>query len=115
MGIETKTSVHDVVTKVDKECESYLIEKISEKYPTHSVLGEESGSHESTSDYLWVIDPLDGTNNYSQGLPLFCVLLGMKYKGEPVVGVVFTPYINELFTSVKGKAALLNGKRINVA
>ena len=115
LGIETKTSVHDVVTKVDKECEDYLINKISEKYPDHSVLGEESGAHQHTSDYLWVIDPLDGTNNYSQGLPVFCVSIGIKYKNEPVVGVVFTPYLNEMFTAVKGKGAFLNNKKIAVS
>ena len=114
LGIETKTSVHDVVTKVDKECEEYLIGKINEKYPDHGILGEESGEHINSSDFQWVIDPLDGTNNYSQGLPLLCVSMGIKYKDEAVVGVEDTPYVNEMFTEIKGKGAYLNGAPMKI-
>ena len=87
---------------------------INEKYPGHGILGEESGSHDIDSDFLWVIDPLDGTNNYSQGLPIFCVSIGIKYRGEALVGVVYVPYINEMFTAVKGRGSYFNGNRINV-
>ena len=114
LGIETKSSVHDVVTRVDKACESYLIEKINSYYPDHGVLGEETGAHAVDADWVWVIDPLDGTNNYSQGLPIFCVSIGLQYKGETVVGVVFAPYIHEVFTAVKGKGAFLNGKPLQI-
>ena len=77
LELETKSTVHDVVTKVDKLSESMLIERIGKCFPNHSVLGEESGEHDAHSDYLWVVDPLDGTNNYSQGLPVFCVSIGL--------------------------------------
>ena len=80
LDIETKSTVHDVVTKVDKLSESMLIERIGTCFPDHSVLGEESGEHDAHSDYLWVVDPLDGTNNYSQGLPVFCVSIGLQYR-----------------------------------
>ena len=71
LGIETKSNVFDVVTKVDKLCEAFLLEQIGTYFPDHSILGEESGEHDAHSDYLWVVDPLDGTNNFSQGLPVF--------------------------------------------
>ncbi|MEG1616435.1 MAG: inositol monophosphatase family protein [Bacteroidales bacterium] len=114
LGIETKSSVHDVVTRVDKECEAFLIKKIAEHYPSHGVLGEESGAHDLESDWVWVIDPLDGTGNYSQGLPIYCVSIGIRYKGETQVGVVYVPYLNELFTATKEGGAHLNGSPIHV-
>ena len=115
LDIETKSTIHDVVTKVDKLSESMLLERIGKHFPDHSVLGEESGEHDLHSDYLWVVDPLDGTNNYSQGLPVYTVSIGLQYKGETVLGVVYTPYTDELYTAVRGKGAFLNGKQIHVA
>lgn len=105
IGIDTKSNVYDVVTKVDKACEDLLITMITERYPEHSIIGEETGSHMKESDWAWVVDPLDGTNSYSQGLPVFCVSIGVTYKDEPVVGVVYAPYLNELYTAVKGEGA----------
>ena len=69
----------------------------------------------SDSDYEWVIDPLDGTTNYNAGLPIFSVSIGVKYRGETIVGVVYAPYINELYHAVKGEGAYLNGKLIHVS
>ncbi|WP_018335852.1 inositol monophosphatase family protein [Butyricimonas synergistica] len=115
LDIETKSTVHDVVTKVDKLSESMLLERIGKHFPDHSVLGEESGEHDLHSDYLWVIDPLDGTNNYSQGLPVYTVSIGLQYRGETVLGVVYAPYMDELYTAIRGKGAFLNGKPIRVA
>ena len=106
IGIDTKSNVYDVVTKVDKACEDYLLSEISRLYPTHSVIGEETGQHlHADSEWAWVVDPLDGTNSYSQGLPVFCVSIGVTYKGECVVGVVYAPYLDELYTAVKGEGA----------
>lgn len=116
LEMETKSSMHDVVTEVDKACESLLIEKISQTYPTHSILGEESGlHHQGASDWEWVVDPLDGTNNYSQGLPIFCVSIGVRYKGVTQVGVVYAPKVDELFTAVRGEGAQWNGRQIHVS
>lgn len=115
LDIETKSSVHDVVTKVDKLSESMLIERIGKHFPDHSVLGEESGEHDAHSDYLWIIDPLDGTNNYSQGLPVFTISIGLQYRGETVLGVVYAPYLGELFSAIRGKGAFLDGKWIHVS
>lgn len=114
IGIDTKSNVYDVVTKVDKACEDYLLKEISRLYPTHSVIGEETGQHlHADSEWAWVVDPLDGTNSYSQGLPVFCVSIGITYKGECVVGVVYAPYLDELYTAVKGEGAWY-GKALNI-
>ena len=88
LGIQTKSNVYDVVTRADKESEAFLLDKIQKHYPGHAVLGEESGAHAGTAEYRWVIDPLDGTNNYSQGLPVFTVSIGLQYREETILGVV---------------------------
>lgn len=115
LGIQTKSNVYDVVTRADKESEAFLLDKIREQFPGHAVLGEESGRHVGTSDYCWVIDPLDGTNNYSQGLPVFTVSLGLQYREETILGVVYAPYFNELYTAIKGEGACFNGQAIHVS
>ena len=115
LGIQTKSNVYDVVTRADKESEAFLLDKIQKHYPGHAVLGEESGAHAGTAEYRWVIDPLDGTTNYSQGLPIFTVSIGLQCKGETVLGVVYAPYLNELYEACKGKGAMLNGRSIHVS
>lgn len=81
---------------------------IAERYPDHAILGEEGGCRgNAASDWRWVVDPLDGTTNYSQGLPLFTVSIALQYRGETIVGVVYAPYLNELFTATKGGGAYL--------
>lgn len=115
LNMETKTTLHDVVTEVDKACEKLLIDKISATYPSHSILGEETGAHQQSSEWQWVIDPLDGTNNYSQGLPIFCVSIGVQRAGETQVGVVYVPYLDELFVAQRGGGASWNGKAIHVS
>ncbi len=115
LGIQTKSNVYDVVTRADKESEACLIGEIQKSFPAHAILGEESGEHAGTADYRWVIDPLDGTNNYSQGLPVFTVSIGLQYQEKTILGVVYAPYMNELYTAVKGNGAFLNGKPIRVS
>ena len=116
LEMETKSSEHDVVTEVDRQCEAMLIERISQAYPHHSILAEESGMHQKQdSEWEWVIDPLDGTNNYSQGLPIFCVSIGVRHNGVTQVGVVYAPKLDELFTAVRGEGAQMNGKVIRVS
>lgn len=115
LNIETKFNLHDVVTVADKESERYLIGEIAKAYPGHAVLGEESGMHVGHSDYCWVIDPLDGTTNYSQGLPIFTVSIALQYRGETVLGVVYAPYLDELYEACRGTGAKLNGRPIRVS
>lgn len=114
LHIQAKLNQYDVVTVADKESERLIISHIHSCYPSHSILSEESGVENNSDEWQWVIDPLDGTTNYSSGLPLFSISIGIRHNGETVVGVVYAPYLNELFTAVKGIGAFLNGKAIKV-
>jgi myo-inositol-1(or 4)-monophosphatase len=105
----------NLVTEIDKKSEEIIINKIKKHYPGHDFLGEESGYAKINSDYRWIIDPLDGTTNYAHGLPIFSVTIGLEYKNEIVLGVVYNPSLDELFTAEKGKGAWLNKKRIRVS
>lgn len=105
----------NLVTEVDKACEKKIVSIISKAFPDHDFLTEEFGAHNKKSDYKWIIDPLDGTTNYAHAFPSFCVSIGLEYQGEVVLGVVFNPIHNELFTGIKGQGAWLNGKRIHVS
>lgn len=121
LGIETKSNIYDVVTRADKESEAHIVGAILDRYPDHEILGEEGGAMGTAgSDYRWVIDPLDGTTNFSQGLPLFSVSIALQYRGETVVGVVYAPYLGELFWATKGGGAYMEcreakAKRIRVS
>ncbi len=105
----------NLVTEFDKKAEALIIAKIHERFPSHDILAEESGSHDIQSDYRWVIDPLDGTTNYAHSLPLFSVSIAVEYKGEIVAGVVYDPSADELFTAEKGTGAFCNGTRLHVS
>lgn len=115
LDIHAKFNDSDIVTAADKAAERVIIDHIRASYPDHAILSEESGDDGRQSDFRWVIDPLDGTTNFSEGLPLFSVSIGLEYKGTTVVGVVFAPYLNELFHAVKGVGAFLNGVPIGVS
>lgn len=105
----------NLVTEIDKQSEALIIKKIKQHYPSHDILAEESGAHDSKSEYRWVIDPLDGTTNFTHGLPIFCVSIGVEYKGVLIAGAIYDPSADELFTAEKGGGAYLNGKRIHVS
>lgn len=108
LGIETKSNISDVVTPADKESEELIAKTIFEKYPDHKILGEEGGYRgNEASDFLWVVDPLDGTTNFSQGLPIFSISIALQFKGETIVGVVYAPYLDELFVATKGGGSYL--------
>lgn len=112
LEIHTKLNESDVVTVADKESEAVIISHIHAMYPDHNILSEESAPENHESDYQWVIDPLDGTTNFSSGLPQFCVSIGLRYKGKTIIGVVYAPYLDELYTAVAREGTYLNGKRI---
>lgn len=108
LGVETKSNLYDVVTRVDKECEALIARCIAERFPEHALLGEEGGQRgAAASEWLWVVDPLDGTTNYSQGLPVFTVSIALQHRGETVVGVVYAPWLDELYTAARGGGAWL--------
>lgn len=114
LGISSKSTASDLVTRVDKECEAAIREAILTAFPNHAILGEEGGNI-GDSEYQWIVDPLDGTVNYAHGFPFFCVSIGLEVRGERVVGVVFDPNRFELFHAVKGSGAFLNGATISVS
>jgi myo-inositol-1(or 4)-monophosphatase len=105
----------NLVTEIDKNAELMIIGKIRKHFPNHDFLGEESGAAEIKSEYRWIIDPLDGTVNYTHGLPIYSVSIGLEHEGKIVLGVVYDPSLDELFTVEKGKGAWLNKKRIGVS
>lgn len=112
LDIVEKQNAFDVVTAADKASERIVVDAINRLYPGHSILSEESGVHDGDSEWQWVIDPLDGTTNYSNGLPIFNVSIGVKYRGETVVGVVYAAALGEMFHALKGGGAYLNGRPI---
>lgn len=113
LDIHSKYNDADIVTIADRASEELIIGNINRHYPTHAILSEESGEKAGTGTYRWVIDPLDGTTNFSSGLPGFAVSIGIEYGGETIIGVVYAPYLGELFHAVKGEGAFLNGNPIH--
>jgi myo-inositol-1(or 4)-monophosphatase len=105
----------NLVTQIDKKAEGIIISMIRSKYPDHDFLAEESGSHNKKSEYRWVIDPLDGTLNFTHGVPIFSVSIAIEERGTVIAGVVYDPSSGELFTAEKGKGAFLNKKPIRVS
>src|SRR5260221_7822822 len=106
---------NDFVSEVDEAAEEAIIKILRETYPSHGILAEESGSHGTDAEYVWVIDPLDGTTNFLHGFPQYCVSIGLLHKGKPEHAVVYDPNRNELFTASKGAGAFLNDRRIRVS
>jgi len=105
----------DLVTEADVASEALVIAGIKERFPDHGILAEEKGIEQGESEYLWIIDPLDGTTNYAHGFPVYGVSIALEYRGEITVGVVYEPNLDELFTAEKGKGAFLNGAPIRVS
>ncbi len=111
----SKKKTYDLVTKADIDAENRIISIIKDKFPEHSILTEESGEERNRSDYFWIIDPLDGTNNFYHKFPMFCVSIALYKKGKPLIGVVFDPIKKELFCAEKNRGAFLNDKQIKVS
>ncbi len=104
----------DFVTKVDLEAEAAIIESIRERYPDHAFLAEESGQ-QGDGEYVWVIDPLDGTTNFIHGFPVFAVSIALRIKGRLTVAVIYDPNRQEIFTAIRGQGAQVDGHRIRVS
>jgi myo-inositol-1(or 4)-monophosphatase len=105
----------DLVTDADRRSEALILERLRSHFPKHAVVAEEGGGQKTDSDYCWYVDPLDGTTNFAHGFPVYCVTLGLTYRGEIVAGVVYDPTREELFTVDRGAGAYLNNKRIHVS
>ena len=116
LDIQEKGRVGDLVTQVDQEAEAQTLKVIKRYYPDHQILAEESGNLGlQESEYLWVIDPLDGTTNYAHGYPQAAVSVGLLVNGIPTVGVVYNPMRNELWCAGQGLGATLNNVPIHVS
>ena len=105
----------DLVTDIDRECERTVVATLLKAYPDHAVLGEEGGLQgNKDSKNVWIIDPIDGTTNFVKGIPHCAISIGLQQEGRTIVGVVFNPVTNEMFTAARGEGAALNGYRIRV-
>lgn len=112
--IKTK-AYNEFVTFVDEEAEKAIVDIIHGRYPDHTILGEEQGLKGDESDYLWIIDPIDGTTNYIHSFPVYCVSIALKIKGRLEVAVIYDPSRQELFTAIRGMGAMLDGRKIRVS
>ncbi len=108
---------NDFVTEVDQKAEEAIIETLLTAYPTHGILAEESGSEHGAknSDFVWIIDPLDGTTNFIHGFPVYCVSIALAVKGKVEQAVVYDPTRNDIFCATKGRGAYMNDRRLRVA
>jgi myo-inositol-1(or 4)-monophosphatase len=108
-------SLHDFVTEADKASESYILSQLKKHFPEISILAEESGYHEKDSESRWIVDPLDGTKNFIQGIPYFAISIGLEKENKIIFGMVYDPIHDELFYAEEGKGAFLNDEKIFVS
>ncbi|MGR9088826.1 MAG: inositol monophosphatase family protein [Gammaproteobacteria bacterium] len=104
---------NDYASEIDRKAEREIINAIRAAYPDHSILAEESGAH-TGNEFVWIIDPLDGTTNFLHGFPQYSVSIALKYRNKLEIGVVYDPLRDELFTAKRGGGAMLNNRRIRV-
>lgn len=119
-NFEVKSAFYDLVTVYDKQIEDILIKGFQDEFPESKVIGEEESAankrmSELTDDPTWIIDPIDGTTNFINKIPHCCISVGLAVKKELVVGIVYNPILNEMFSAWKGHGAYLNGERIHVS
>lgn len=114
-SVETKAGPNDLVTEVDKASEALIMDIIRQDFPGHFILSEEIGEVKMDSSTKWIIDPIDGTVNFANGIPLCCVSIGIEHEGNMIMGAVYNPMMNEFFFAEKGKGAFLNNNSIHVS
>lgn len=115
LAVKSKSTEIDLVTEADMASEKLIVEAIRQQYPVHSILSEEGLGKSQAGEFLWLIDPLDGTVNYAHGYPVFSVSIALQHEGETVLGVVYDPVRDELFCAEKGQGAYCNGRRLSVS
>ncbi len=114
LEIKTKSTNRDLVTQADIEAEKFIISAIQEQFPNHAILAEEHGEI-GISDYIWLIDPIDGTTNFAHSHPMFCSVIALAYHNEIILTAIYDPLRDELFSSEYGKGAFLNDQPITVS
>ena len=105
----------DLVTEADRASEKLIVERLCTYFPWHSIVAEEGGGHQSSSEYCWYVDPVDGTTNFAHGFPVFCVTLALERAGELVAACSYDPTRQEMFAAEAGSGAYLNNRRIRVS
>lgn len=113
--VSNKEGINNLVTEIDHKSEEVIFSIIKQEFPDHHILSEESGDLIQDSSYKWIIDPIDGTVNYANGIPICCVSIGIEKDGKMVLGAVYNPFINEMFVAEKGQGATLNNQTIKVS
>jgi myo-inositol-1(or 4)-monophosphatase len=113
--VSNKEGINNLVTEVDHKSEEAIFEVIKKEFPDHYILSEEAGEIVQDSEYKWIIDPIDGTVNYANGIPICCVSIGLEVRGKMEMGAVYNPFINEFFFAQRGFGATLNSKIIHVS
>lgn len=113
--ISNKEGINNLVTEADHAAEKAIIEAIRKDYPDHYILTEESGELATGSEYKWIVDPIDGTVNFANGIPICCVSIGVEKDGNIIMGAVYNPLMNEFYFAQKGFGASLNEKKIAVS
>jgi myo-inositol-1(or 4)-monophosphatase len=113
--VEFKTNETNLVTEVDKAAEKIITDFVKKKYPSHGILAEESGQIKSGAEFLWIIDPLDGTTNFAHGLPVFSVSIGLQKNQNTISGVVYDVINDIAYTAEKGSGAFANNQKITVS
>jgi len=111
----TKKSKHEIVTPADMAANKIILSALKKNFPKHGILSEETGEYQPDSDYLWTVDPVDGTTNFAMSSPLWGICLGLFHHQNLVLGMINLPYLKELYWAVEGKGAYLNNKKIKVA
>ena len=113
--ITNKDGINNPVTEADHASEKAIMAVIRAHFPDHFILSEEAGAMKQDSDYKWIIDPIDGTINFANAIPICCVSIGVEYKGELIMGAVYNPFMQEMFFAERGKGATFNGQPIRVS
>jgi len=114
LAIEFKTDEANLVTNIDKAAEKVIVDFIRKEYPAHSIIAEESGENRKSSEYTWVIDPLDGTTNFAHSLPIFAVSIGLQKNNETILGVIYDVMRDVIYSAEKSSGTYENDNKINV-
>ncbi len=113
--ISNKEGINNLVTEADHAADKAIQAVIKEAFPEHGIVSEETAEKITGSEYKWIIDPIDGTVNFANGIPICCVSIGLEHEGKMLMGAVYNPIINEFYFAEKGKGAFLNDKKIVVS
>jgi myo-inositol-1(or 4)-monophosphatase len=114
--IQEKNFAWDLVTEADKESEELIIQHIRKQFPDHDILSEEAGLHQTDgSEFTWIVDPLDGTTNYTHQYPMVSISIALTHRSKPIVGIVYNPILEEMFAASSGQGCFFNGKQVQVS